>query len=251
MSSALEINGQKLYTIKDAAQVISYSRDYITRLAREEKIVATLIGRQWYVDLESLKDYVDSVSVEQEIRKKHLSAERKRERVVHEVVEKKEVEHSTRVKGLHIRAAVAACVVLGLGVFSGWVIDELGVISQVTPTLSFVEPAAPQQTAQVSGANAVASIELPAGTLLPPGAYATDTVVFTQTTFVSTSTGILLLPNISDKERVLQIRELFSDPVVIRENEDGQRVVVRVDEYGNEMGEEIPFVSVPVQDSIE
>ena len=54
MSVTFEIDGKKLQSIKSAAKLTSYSRDYITRLAREQKIVASFIERKWFIDIESL-----------------------------------------------------------------------------------------------------------------------------------------------------------------------------------------------------
>ena len=44
MATSIKINGVTLMPIKDAASSISYSRDYVARLAREGKIVAELAG---------------------------------------------------------------------------------------------------------------------------------------------------------------------------------------------------------------
>ena len=86
MQSILEINGKILFSIRDAAHATSYSRDYITRLAREGKIFASHVGRQWFVDVDSLQAYAEAVALEQEVRKQQLSEERKRERQLREVV---------------------------------------------------------------------------------------------------------------------------------------------------------------------
>jgi hypothetical protein len=39
----------------------------------------------------------------------------------------------------------------------------------------------------------------------------------------------------------------MSDKVIVRELSDGTKVVVRVDANGREIGNEIPFVTVPVE----
>ncbi|KXJ99765.1 MAG: hypothetical protein UZ19_OD1000263 [Parcubacteria bacterium OLB19] len=57
MSTQIEINGAQLIPLKEAAKRIAYSRDYLAKLAREQKIVATQIGRQWFVDMYSLQTF--------------------------------------------------------------------------------------------------------------------------------------------------------------------------------------------------
>ena len=44
MSTSFEINNIALVPIKDAAKSVAYSRDYVARLAREKKIVASQIA---------------------------------------------------------------------------------------------------------------------------------------------------------------------------------------------------------------
>lgn len=45
----------KFLPAKEAAAVVSYTPDYVSKLAREHLIVAEQRGRQWFVDLDSLK----------------------------------------------------------------------------------------------------------------------------------------------------------------------------------------------------
>lgn len=121
MSRTLDINGRLLHPVKEAAASVSYSRDYVTRLARENKIIATNVGRQWFVDLESLKGYIENVSIEQEIRKKQLSFDRIKEREIREATIKQHTLHLGKVKMLNVKAVLVASFVLSLGLFSGFV----------------------------------------------------------------------------------------------------------------------------------
>ena len=79
MSTTIKINGVTLVPIKDAATQISYTRDYVARLAREGKIVATQVGRQWFVDLTSLQNFSEEASAQEAARKLALRLERKLE----------------------------------------------------------------------------------------------------------------------------------------------------------------------------
>ena len=55
MTNVLTINGKKYIQSNQLAREFGYTTDYIGRLAREEKILATLVGRQWFVEPESLR----------------------------------------------------------------------------------------------------------------------------------------------------------------------------------------------------
>jgi hypothetical protein len=55
--------------------------------------------------------------------------------------------------------------------------------------------------------------------------------------------GILLLPTDGSTS---DVPALFSDVVAVRENADGSRTVVPIDSAGNQIGNAVPFVVVPV-----
>ena len=130
MSTTLEINGRELYPIKEAAALVSYSRDYITRLAREQKVVATHLGRKWYVDIDSLKSYAESASLEQELRKQRLSEERKLEQKTKVAVRQKNEIRARQEKNLHFKAITATVCILCTGLLSGWLTFQLGTNSK-------------------------------------------------------------------------------------------------------------------------
>lgn len=77
MASTLEIDHKKMHDIKSAAELAGYSRDHVATLARSGKIVAAQIERQWYIDVDSLRQYAHITSLEQQVKQKHLSDERK------------------------------------------------------------------------------------------------------------------------------------------------------------------------------
>jgi hypothetical protein len=122
MSASIDINGKKLLPIKEAISKVDYSRDYLTRLAREKKIVATQIGRMWYVDVDSVKNYHAVAQAEQEIKKRQLSDERKRELAFKEVKAKKQRRAKNRVRR-QTPAIVGMCLVVALGVGLGIVLE--------------------------------------------------------------------------------------------------------------------------------
>jgi|GEM_PF-3225607 len=60
-----------------AAREVGYTCDYITRLARVGDIVAKKIGRQWYVDLDTAKYFVQRAALKEAKRKEKLRTARK------------------------------------------------------------------------------------------------------------------------------------------------------------------------------
>lgn len=80
MTNEIIINDKPFVSIRDAATVVTYAPDYITRLAREHKITAVQLKRRWYVHVDSLLSYIEVQDYEQSIRKKHLRRERQQER---------------------------------------------------------------------------------------------------------------------------------------------------------------------------
>ncbi len=64
---------------KVAADKIGYALDYISRLAREGKITAELRGRQWFVDMNSVKLFQLQSESEKRNRSEDLREERLRE----------------------------------------------------------------------------------------------------------------------------------------------------------------------------
>jgi hypothetical protein len=245
MESTLEINGKKLHLIKDVVGSVSYSRDHITRLAREGKIFATNIGRNWFVDIDSLKNYEEFSKVELDIRKKQLSDERKNEMKIAEASIQKQIERATRLKKIEHRAAVVATLVLTIGLLTGW------------STYNFLST---DHSPTNQLANTTETRELPfveRDILLDEEstfALASDVVIKTtlnQEEAVSSmrpiddeiKNGVLLLPHGSV---TASATEMFSDEVTVLTSADGSQVVVRLDENGRPKGNVIPFVTVPV-----
>lgn len=54
MSQQLRVNGKQYLQSNELASTFGYSADYLGKLAREEKILGTQIGRQWFIEPESL-----------------------------------------------------------------------------------------------------------------------------------------------------------------------------------------------------
>lgn len=248
MAKVLEIDGKKLHSIKSATALVSYSSDYITRLAREGKIVASHIGRQWYIDVESLKHYESIMVLEQSIRKQKLSEERKQERALRETIDERKRARAKahRVKANRTKVVVAAAVFLGL--FSGYLFEST--FSQLT---------SPEE--QVASTSAAPSLSLLATdvtpapevvtTLATTSGDATYTANFTTVpdqvrSFASSTEGILLLPSQLTEGELLELQDLFSDRIVIRTDASGQKFVSQVNGQSEIIGIEIPVITIPL-----
>ncbi len=68
----IDIQGITMCTTRYASKQIGWTHDYISRLARESKIKGAKIGRQWYVDLSSVKSYAEFIEHEKKIRAEQL-----------------------------------------------------------------------------------------------------------------------------------------------------------------------------------
>jgi len=119
MSALIKINGIELVPLKAAALKVGYSRDYVARLAREGKIVAMQMGRNWSVDLDSLVHFSKEAEVQESLRKLDLSAERKSELVVKEKL--LSLKERLVKKSIHHRrdAYAVTCATLALGFIVG------------------------------------------------------------------------------------------------------------------------------------
>jgi hypothetical protein len=238
MSGTFEINGKKLQPIKFAAEQTSYSRDYITRLAREQKIVASFIDRQWFIDIDSLKQYESAVEEERLVRQQQLSEERKRERQAMEVTlqSKRASTPKKRRPSISPRVGRAAVATAALGLL-------LIVVLQNAPLEKFnrqaastpLVPATPSQAAMEP-----AKAESIIGEVLEfaPGSKEVMTIEnFEQ--------GMLLLPYATGTDEEVSAQKLFSDDITTMTDENGQSFVVRHNERG-EVVEKIPYVIVPI-----
>jgi hypothetical protein len=231
MSSTLEINGKKLQLIKDIVSVVSYSKDHITRLARERKITATNIGRQWYIDLDSLKNYEELSSVEQNLRKKRLSEERKVEQKTKISSKKKTSLRDKRAGTFKIRASIATFLVVGFGLFSGW----------ATHSVLFIDGSSQNQLANTSNTFFTAVDVVPEETVFKTPSSEIRLIA------ESVEEGVLLFPYGAPHASVT---EMFSDEVKVITSPDGTQVVVKLDENGDPTGNVVPFVNVPVSNGL-
>jgi len=83
MSQYFLINGKEYLPSAEIARRFSYTPDYVSRLAREGKIVASNVNRKWFIDVDSFTEFQKSSDSEKEQRAKALQSIRKKERQLH------------------------------------------------------------------------------------------------------------------------------------------------------------------------
>ena len=66
-------NGKEYISVKSASRASGYARDYISRLCRKEKISGRLVGKNWFVDLDSLTAFAVTQKKAAEARSEELS----------------------------------------------------------------------------------------------------------------------------------------------------------------------------------
>jgi hypothetical protein len=79
MSQSVAIHGVQYISAQAAASEFGYTADYVARLAREQKIASTRIGRQWFVEIQSLCTFIDQVQREKRQRSHMLRRSRRLE----------------------------------------------------------------------------------------------------------------------------------------------------------------------------
>ena len=57
MSESLTIEGKEYISVRRAAEIAAYSKDYVGQLCRSGKLACRMVGRFWYVDEDSLRKY--------------------------------------------------------------------------------------------------------------------------------------------------------------------------------------------------
>ena len=79
-------NEDKFIPVRDAADLVSYTGDYISKLAREGKVDGERRGRNWFVDPESLKLFSLKAEADKRKRSELIAAQRRVERKEKKVI---------------------------------------------------------------------------------------------------------------------------------------------------------------------
>jgi hypothetical protein len=214
---------------------VSYSRDYIRRLAREEKIQATQIDKQWFIDRESLLNFVEINGIEDSVKKRILSLNRKNDLEVKEFYLEKVLGILARQQHSRIFVLGLVTLIMSSGLMSGLILNHgIAVVSQhphiSTGQLLVAIQSLSNEASVVTGEQA-------------PKIIFADTVLEEVTEKIPMDDGIVLFPALAKGTRE-QVETFFSDEVT---------VIVTGTSTGFVRSEnselELPFVRIPNTDT--
>ena len=126
MKQKLSINGKEYVPISHLVASSTYTSDYIRRLAVDEKILGTQVGRIWFIEPESFKTFLLKTDVEKKISASELSQKRKSEQTL-----KKEVTIKVSSNKRHSLFAFGQAVAV---VSCGLLIGSLSFVASNDPT---------------------------------------------------------------------------------------------------------------------
>lgn len=249
MHGEITVDEKNLIAVKEAAQAVGYSRDYITRLAREQKIIAAQISRQWFVNLGSLQSFVEVVEIEKKARKNQLRAERQIERSLYEEQQKFLSDVQSQVVRFSPRSYIQSWSIIIAGLFLGVIINSV--------QFSYFSDGA-DQVAQLP------TVNISDTTVIVEEISSLDSVDFSneesldrEIVVVSKASkeiqeiprghGVLLIPELATAENSDNptVNELFSDEIKVKEGRDKSGYVVPVYDNGQE-GVVVPYVMIPI-----
>jgi hypothetical protein len=231
MSDRVVVDGVDLLPLKEVLNLVSYSRDYITKLAREKKIIATQIGRRWYVDPTSLAHYAEQSELEQQVRREQLRRERKAELEMVERVSGMEALRTSRTVTAPARALAFSLTVVMGAILGGTFLAEQYLSS---PTQRYA------QLAESSGARGASVAVADAQELAVTDSPFSHTVKI-EPLASDDALGVLVLGAAGQERPAENITALFSDPVTVARDASG-RTELRFE--GESAG--VPVVVVPL-----
>lgn len=226
MSEFFHIGNRKLIPLKDVTKIVPYSRDYVARLAREGKIAAAQVNRQWYIDGESLKNFFDNAQLEVQARTEYTRELRKQELDLHEWWSAFTATQRARRESRSTRTLRKTIVIIVLGLFVG------AIVTQLAPS------ARPEVLARLIGGGQLAALVTTETSSTVPDAWYDTGVVITEDVSLRNPTGILLTPN----RGVGDPATFFSDPVVIEETSATTGLI-----HSSSSSSSVPFVRIDQQ----
>ncbi len=197
MSDFFQIGNRRLIPLKDVTKIVPYSREYVARLARDGRIAAAQVNRQWYIDPESLKNFFEHAQLEVQARTEYVRELRKQELDLHEWWLKFLETQQTRRKGREKRVVGRTIIVVILGLLVGLL---------VTDWSPFASPAT--LATLIRGEQFAASIE---ATLNNAHETWYETGVVVEDISLKNPTGILLTPVGTTTDAAT----FFSDPITV------------------------------------
>ena len=116
MSKSLFVGGKEYVPSAELAKIFGYTSDYVSRLAREKKVIAACIDRKWFIEKASLETFVQLSNNEKNNRRLELKKQRKVEQMMYATQKKNKIAKKRSYTHVALAQSVA---VLMCGVFVG------------------------------------------------------------------------------------------------------------------------------------
>ncbi len=231
MSENFFIGNRRLIPLKEVSKIVPYSREYVARLARDGRVAAAQINRQWYIDPESLKNFFEQAQLEMQARGEYVRELRKQELDLHEWWSAFVDTQKNRQVGRVGRAAKKSFLIIILGLFVGLLVTRLAPLGDPAVLASLVDSR--QLAALMTADNNDAAVA---------SWYETGEVVTEDESLLS-PVGILLLPDGVSEDPAA----FFSDEVTVEETGPTSGII-----HSQTSSSSIPFVRVsPAEESTE
>lgn len=254
MNQVLEIEKSTMVTVKEAAERIGYSADYVGRLAREGKITAERIGRKWFVDLDSVKLFSLEAEAEKRIRSDAIREERKLELVKNDLISRvdnatpriEDADHKIAIAGA---AIVMMCMALIGGLSYVVVQEDLQAKDFAFGARVVASDATNNMQASIFSFGGIFDFffgESEVGEIVE--VEEVDEVIVVQKEVVPVTSkepeGIVILKGDTDAEMIAAVRESFSDEVSVEVDGDDTGIITPIFREG--AGDAYRFLMVPV-----
>jgi hypothetical protein len=232
MSSRFFINKKEYIPSNILCASFGYSKDYVAKLARDEKILGTQIGRQWFIEPESLRTYLLKIVVQKNIQKEELSLVRKRERT-DAISQSDVVDFSHKAYSGNVAFAQSVAIMLcGLLLGSlGWILVDEGI------SVTEISEGAQTNVTQIAGV--VSSVLVAQNTFLSSDALValvskSDAVLPDEDLAVAVDEVFAILPTVSVSPRVLE-NTVDANTVQLSPVHFSDEVQIIVDTHGQQL----------------
>ena len=234
MNPDLQLGSDQLLPVREAAKLMACSRDYVTRLAREDKITATQINHQWLIDVDSLKNFFAFSQYEIAVRKKHLREIRKNELLVRQDFSEKINSLKINLDQIGTKTTAISLTLLLCGIGTGLLLNFTNIyipLDKVATLAQIPQSVATNFLYTLTGENKIIVYD----------EWVSNFGLMERTDKLLMSNGIIIFPaNVSPDQN--EIGNLFSDNTEI-EMTGINTGFVRTDGFQN--GRSIPFVKIP------
>lgn len=224
----------ELISLSEAVTLVSYSRDYIGRLAREGKILSQQINKQWFVNRHSLLNFFEQSALEDSVKKRILSLSRKNDLEVKEMYATKVAAIKSRSTYLPNASLFVTVVIIAAGLFAGVLLQVSGQVVASNKPLTLALLIENISTVSIEFSTQPAAVV--AATMF------SESQVAESVETIPMEEGIFMFPAGTAKEKTEIVSELFSDEVTVVLTSTTTGLVKM---KGSEQS--LPFVRVPKQ----